>query len=136
MFEFNSGEKVSRLGQTYTWYGVNGKQYEVSSISRRVPLGAVEEWVIVNRRLGRGEGAEGCEAPLKNATSSSVSGGGVRSLRRSLSSQEREGGVGGGEQAREISEADKMKACERAGPGKKTWTGHPFHLHVNHFQVL
>lgn len=25
--------------------------------------------------------------------------------------------------------------CERAGPGEVTADGHPFHLHVNHFQV-
>lgn len=145
MFEFNQGEKVSRLGQKYTWYGVNGKEYDVASISRRVPLGTVEEWVIVNSRLGRGEGAEGCQAPLNNATSSSGvdGGGGVRGLRRLLSSQELEGdgdgGGGGGvdEKLREESEAEKMKArCARAGPGKKSRTGHPFHLHVNHFQVF
>ncbi|CAM9663355.1 unnamed protein product, partial [Ectocarpus fasciculatus] len=26
--------------------------------------------------------------------------------------------------------------CGRGGPGKVTADGHPFHLHVNHFQVV
>eukprot|EP00903_Cladosiphon_okamuranus_P017466 g16088.t1 len=60
VFEFNAAEKVSRVGQTYTWYGINGVQYNASQVMRRVPLGSVEEWVIVNQRKGRGGEVEAC----------------------------------------------------------------------------
>ncbi|CAB1097314.1 unnamed protein product [Ectocarpus sp. CCAP 1310/34] len=90
VFEFNAADKVSHLGNTYTWYGVNGVQYTNSShIMRRVPLGSVEEWVVVNQRKGRGEGEQGLPV-----------------------------------------------GCDRGGPGEVTADGHPFHLHVNHFQVV
>lgn len=35
VFEFNAADKVSHLGQTYTWYGINGVQYNASQIMRR-----------------------------------------------------------------------------------------------------
>lgn len=36
MFEFNAADKVSHLGYTYTWYGVNGVQYtNASHVMRR-----------------------------------------------------------------------------------------------------
>ncbi|CAM9340847.1 unnamed protein product, partial [Pylaiella littoralis] len=64
VFEFNAAGKVSHLNQTYTWYGVNGVQYNnASQVMRRVPLASLEEWVIVNQRKGKGEGTEGCDSP-------------------------------------------------------------------------
>lgn len=36
VFEFNAADKVSHLGNTYTWYGVNGVQYtNASHVMRR-----------------------------------------------------------------------------------------------------
>lgn len=152
VFEFNEGEKVSHLGQAYTWYGVNGVQYDVSRISRRVPLGSVEEWVIVNQRLGRGEGAKGCPPPsgssIENATtnvkpnagdsgtdrrSGAVGSGDSRGRRTRRVLESLQGGEGEGATGVELKES--TKACDRAGPGKVTSDTHPFHLHVHHFQV-
>lgn len=38
VFEFNAADKVSHLGQTYTWYGINGVQYNASQVMRRQEL--------------------------------------------------------------------------------------------------
>ena len=35
VFEFNAADKVSHLGQIYTWYGINGVQYNASYVMRR-----------------------------------------------------------------------------------------------------
>lgn len=138
IFEFNVADKVYHLNHTYTWEGVNGVQYDPSKVSRTVPLGSVEEWVIVNQRLGRGEGEEGCLAPRNESANSSAAPD------TSGNGPERTGGGGGRRRRKmslrdlELGEAGKMDiaACRRAGPGKVTARGHPFHLHVNHFQVL
>ena len=173
VFEFNQAEKVSHLNQAYTWYGVNGVQYDPSSVSRRVPLGAVEEWVIVNKRLGKGEGAEGCESPRRVASDGSINpgtgggdggggggggggnsgdgggdgggdddndggGGGNGGGRKTRALRERRGGSGrrrGLRKGMVGEEEEEEETCDRAGPGQTTRDGHPFHLHVNHFQV-
>lgn len=144
MFEFNQDDKVSHLGQRYTWYGVNGVQYNVSSVSRRVLLGSVEEWTIVNQRLGRGEGAEGCDFPPRQNSDGSTTlssgsrgvgsgGNGVRRRRRLAVEEPAPADGRRHEQGESNGEAEA--ACRRAGPGKVTADGHPFHLHTNHFQV-
>eukprot|EP00752_Nemacystus_decipiens_P013464 g11926.t1 len=182
VFEFNAAEKVSHLGQTYTWYGINGVQYNASQVMRRVPLGSVEEWVIVNQRKGRGEGAEACQpssssSPTLPATTTATTtttttqlkdpidvgdggggsgevigaganGGGQhrsRWRRRGLGNLRSEGAEGESRPsgvAVDLVEdegggrGEAQVACERAGPGEVTYDGHPFHLHVNHFQVV
>lgn len=68
-----------------------------------------------SRRRRRGLEGQLSEAPEGESQSS---GGGAVEL---VEDEE-----GGGEEAR--------VACERAGPGEVTYDGHPFHLHVNHFQ--
>lgn len=64
--------------------------------------------------------------------------------RRGLGSQLSEGmesesrPTGGAVELVEDEEGERGEArvtCERAGPGEVTFDGHPFHLHVNHFQV-
>lgn len=153
MFEFNEGEKVSHLDQTYTWYGVNGMQYGGgASVPRRVPLESVEEWVIVNQRLGRGEGATGCGRPRGDdswevddaglaATTQEGEGNGRGGLRRRRvleeSTDKEEDGEGGkGEMASDGGTGkEEVVDCARGGGGEVTHDGHPFHLHVNHFQV-
>ncbi|CAN0524552.1 unnamed protein product, partial [Ectocarpus sp. 12 AP-2014] len=133
LFEFNAADKVSHLGNTYTWYGVNGVQYtNASHVMRRVPLGSVEEWVIVNQRKGRGEGEQGCRPPplptppRPNAKEEPVDAG-------TGDSRNGDDGVGA------VDEGGWGRVpvgCNRGGPGEVTADGHPFHLHVNHFQVV
>ncbi|KAG5186634.1 Cupredoxin [Tribonema minus] len=52
IFEFNQGAKVLRAGRNYTWYGVNGQAYDARVVQRSVPLGATEQWTIVNAVYG------------------------------------------------------------------------------------
>lgn len=151
----------------------------------RVPLGSVEEWVIVNQRKGRGEGSEACHssspssstpppAPTTKTATTSATGLKEPTGSRGDASGDDTGGDGvvgaaasDGEQRRgrwrrrglggqpwgaaegkslpsggavelmeDEGEGDGARvACERAGPGEVTYDGHPFHLHVNHFQV-
>lgn len=118
----------------------------------RVPLGSVEEWVIVNQRKGRGEWAEGCHrpspppptttTPAAAGSKGPIEGWGQRRSRRRRRGLGESRPCGGdveeeGEAEAEAKEggAEGRVACERAGPGEVTADGHPFHLHVNHFQV-
>ncbi|CAM9631032.1 unnamed protein product, partial [Discosporangium mesarthrocarpum] len=127
IFEFNQDGKVYPSGPTaYTWYGINGHQYDPDYIMRTVPLNSVEEWVIVNQRLGRGCPSPGPAPPLEDAQTTAEEGGvggrpgsdthGRRRLRHDSGSTE----CGGG----------------GSDNGETTFTGHPFHLHVNHFQLV
>lgn len=143
---------MSHLNQTYTWYGVNGVQYDISLVSRRARLGSIEEWVVVNKRLGRGEGEAGCPPPTETSDdyTSKTEGrgeiGGNRRLHGSRTAatsqpEARNGdkkddaveGAGLGELAE--AGGGGMVDCSRGGSGKPTEDTHPFHLHVNHFQV-
>lgn len=56
-FEFTMGGTVQKDGVTYKNYYVNGKAYDGTS-SRDMPLGVVQEWVIVNKQLVGGEVAQ------------------------------------------------------------------------------
>lgn len=65
----------------------------------------------------------------------------MRKRRRGLGglSEGPHGAAGGGAERTEEKEGEGAGggrvACDRAGPGEVTADGHPFHLHVNHFQV-
>jgi FtsP/CotA-like multicopper oxidase with cupredoxin domain len=48
IYEYNQGNKVQRGDKLYTFYGINGLEYNTSYIQRSIPLGAIEEWQIVN----------------------------------------------------------------------------------------
>jgi FtsP/CotA-like multicopper oxidase with cupredoxin domain len=48
IYEYNQGDKVQRGDKLYTFYGINGIEYNTSFVQRTVPLGAIEEWQIVN----------------------------------------------------------------------------------------
>lgn len=48
VFAWSQRPRVRRAGVNYTWYGVNGNEYDETSPGRNVTLGQVEEWVIVS----------------------------------------------------------------------------------------
>jgi FtsP/CotA-like multicopper oxidase with cupredoxin domain len=48
IYEYNQGDKVKRGDKLYTFYGINGIEYNTSYVQRTIPLGAIEEWQIVN----------------------------------------------------------------------------------------
>lgn len=56
-FEFTMGGTAQKDGFTYKNYFVNGKEFDGTS-SRDMPLGVVQEWVIVNKQLVGGEVAK------------------------------------------------------------------------------
>lgn len=56
-FEFTMGGKTKKDGFTYKNYFVNGKEFDGTSI-RDMPLGIVQEWVVVNKQLVDGSVAK------------------------------------------------------------------------------
>lgn len=56
-FEFSMGGTIKKDGFTYKNYFINGKEFDGESI-RDMPLGIVQEWVVVNKQLVDGSVAK------------------------------------------------------------------------------